>query len=58
MKTVSNITSAATRTIWGDGTKTNETVGQELVLGEVGDATKSELYNNSNTDKSNFFTLF
>ena len=54
METVSNITSAASRAIWGDGAKTgeNETQGKEPLSGEVGDTASGEPYDKGNAGKS------
>jgi hypothetical protein len=56
METVSNITSAASRAIWGEGAKTseNETQGQEPLSGEVGNTASGEPYNKGNAGKSFF----
>ena len=53
METVSNITSAASRAIWGEGTKTNEneTQGTEPLSGEVDDTAKGEPYDKGNAGK-------
>jgi len=62
METVNNLTSAASRAIWGDASKTsntettqtqNEIQGREPLSGETGDVAAGEPY-----DKGNAGTLF
>lgn len=56
METVSNLTSAASRAIWGDTAKkddaANDTVGQEPVAGQLGDTTRGEPYDKGNAESS------
>jgi len=54
METVNNLTSAATRAIWGDPTETkqggNETGNREDISGETGDVKAGEPYDLGNAD--------
>ena len=54
METVNNLTSAASRLIWGEQTKTseNETQGKEPLSGEVGNTAKGEPYDKGNAGKA------
>jgi hypothetical protein len=60
METVSNLTSAASRAIWGDPDKdktSNETGGQEPLSGEVGDVSAGEPYDKGNAGMAISFNL-
>ena len=60
METVSNLTSAASRAIWGDPDKdktSNETGGQEPLSGEVGDVSAGEPYDKGNAGMIISFNL-
>ncbi|PVH70319.1 hypothetical protein DL98DRAFT_139738 [Cadophora sp. DSE1049] len=58
METVTNIASAASRAIWGEGTNPdekkdgNETLGKEPVSGELGEVKSGEPYDKGNVDTS------
>ncbi|KAH8600005.1 hypothetical protein B0O99DRAFT_611560 [Bisporella sp. PMI_857] len=55
METVSNLTSAASRAIWGDSTtekKKNEAVGQEPISGDLGNVKAGEPYDKGNVEPS------
>jgi len=56
METVNNITAAASRAIWGDDTKKDETKtqGQEPVSGELGNVKAGEPYDKGN--EGSFFS--
>ncbi|KAH7377592.1 hypothetical protein BKA64DRAFT_255431 [Cadophora sp. MPI-SDFR-AT-0126] len=57
METITNITSAASRAIWGEGGNPdekkdgNETLGKEPVSGELGDVKSGEPYDKGNVGK-------
>lgn len=52
METVNNLTSAASRAIWGDPKKGVETPGEEPVSGETGDVKAGEPYDKGNAGQS------
>ncbi len=52
METISNITAAATKAIWGESnTNGNETAGTEPLSGETGDVKAGEPYDKGNLGK-------
>lgn len=65
METVTNIASAASRAIWGEGTNPedkkdvngNETLGKEPVAGELGDVKSGEPYDKGNVDADDSTSL-
>jgi hypothetical protein len=52
METVSNLTSAASKAIWGDPDKTDNTQGEEPRSGETGDVGSGEPYDKGNEGES------
>jgi len=53
METVNNLASSASRAIWGDTTKNNETAGTEPIAGETGNVAAGEPYDKGNEQISN-----
>ncbi|TAQ86078.1 hypothetical protein B7494_g5595 [Chlorociboria aeruginascens] len=53
METVNNLSTAASRAIWGENTNQNGTAGQEPISGETGDVEKGEPYDAGNMENTN-----
>lgn len=59
MDAVTNLTSAASKVIWGDAgqdTTHNESAGREPVSGQMGDVAAGEPYDKGNLGKAQFYT--